>query len=501
MMNLQTRNGPFVSLCALCALLMLAGCPPFIRGYVPNESGFDGAAAVVSETQQGDFGIVTVKLSYLDITGQPKEGLARMVVERSALESGKRIPAFCHVHYEKDINGAKKWARQGWAVFTAVYDEKAGYPIDAAVGNGNNQARAIIQWVRRLPFIDTARLHIDGGSQGGYMALAMSADMFPVTSTTADVPVVNWAYNINYFVANKPVTGYPCAMKDSPLPVLCGVTMLGDMVFKYFSNDMSADCWYYLSPISYLDQIADPVLSTSVTGDMLVPMEQITRENLRPLDRSRFPEGYQRDFDPLTLSDKARKTLEECLPAERRSIIILPLQENSYELTREMVLGEADKPRRGPKEADKPWSEDHQWTLLYLDEGGPAPQAGHNTCEWALSPDSFVAHYQQALPAPEILNAAKLEHLLRRYTREPVDMPLMNDGTPANRLNFSGVEQRDVLAGLLDYARMSPAHAERLAELYAACGLKPLGPQISAEILETALQTLPGMAAGPAPAK
>jgi hypothetical protein len=484
----------------LAALLLMlpAGCVPFIRGYVPTETGFEGAVAVETEDQSGAFGVVTVKIPYLDLYGQPAEGLARMVVHRRTVESGRPLPAFCHVHYEKDIGGAKKWAREGWAVFTAVYTGNDGkYPIDAAIGNGYNEARAILQWVRRLPFIDRARLHIDGGSQGGYMALAMSADLFPVTSATADCPVVNWAYNLAYFEANKPASGYPAEMKQSPLPVLSAVTMLGDWSFKYFSDDLSADCWYYLSPIAYLDHIASPVLVTCATGDMLVPMEQMTREHLRAVDRSRFPESYQRDFDTLTLCGKARKTFEECVPESARSIHIEPLQEDSFEITREMVVENAPKPRTRPKDQDKPWSKDHQWSLLYLDEGGPAPQAGHTTFEWSMSPDSFVAHYHQAEPAPAVLNAAKLGHLLQRYAGELEGLPALKDGTPANRLNFRGVEQRDVATGLLDYARLSPAHAERVAELYRNAAIKPFGESISLETVAAILESLAPAAVEP----
>lgn len=469
----------------LLAMAAGAGCDSFIKGAVLSETGFDGAVSVVDEDQKGPYGIVTVKVPYLDIHGNPAEGQARLVVHRDALQSGKPLPAFCHVHYEKDVDGAKKWAKRGWAVFSAVYtDEKGPYPIDPAVANGYNQARAIIQWARRLPFIDPARLHIDGGSQGGYMALAMAADMFPVTAATADCPVVNWAYNLQYFQANKAAAQYPGDMKSSPLPVLCAVTMLADWCFKYFPEDLSADSWYYLSPIAWLDQIANPTLVTCATGDMLVPMEQMTRDNLRPIDPARFPEGYQRDFSPLTLCEKARKTFEECIPDQQRAIHWAPLQPNSFEISREMVTDNAPKPHARPKEEDKPWSKDRQWSLLYLDEGGPAPYAGHTTFEWAFSPDSFVDYYRQSTPEPNILNASKLSHILSRYTRTLDPLPLLKNGAPAQRLNFDAPEKKDVLAGLIAFARISPAHEAHLQNLYQDSSLKPFGDHISIAALE-----------------
>ena len=471
------------------AVLVCSPVNAFIEGFVPGESGFEGAVTVVSEKEERAFGVVEVKVPYRDVYGAPKEGLARVVVHRGQMRSQSPIPAFCHVHYEKDVGGAKKWCTRGWAVFTAHYTGKdEGYPIDAAVANGNNQARAIIQWVRRLPFIDRTHLHIDGGSQGGYMALAISADMFPVTSTTSDAPVVNWAYNLNYFELNKGPMKYPVKdIADSPLPVVCAVTMLADWCYTYFGNDLSADAWYYVSPISYLDRIANPVLLTCATGDMLVPMEQMTRNGLPPLEMDRFPEGYQRDFDTVTVCEKARVTFEECVPEEDRFIHIEPRQENSYELTLEIFKDPKQKPKEGPANKDKPWSKTHQWSFLYCDEGPPNPYAPHSSYAWAMSPDSFTAHYRRAAPSPDILNAAKLDRLMQRYTLKLKDLPALANGEPVNRLNFGPLEQRDVLAGLLDYAGMGEAHEARLIALYEECPIKPFGAIVSVAGLREAL--------------
>jgi len=470
-----------LALCVVAVLLFMFLRPtPFLDGLVPNEHGFEGAVTVVETEYTWRLGAVTVRVPYIGIEGDAKTGLARLIVHRRALASGEPLPAFCHVHYEKSIDGAKTWCDRGWAVFTAHYtDEKGESPIDCSVGNGNNLARAIIQWARRLPFIDRTRLHIDGGSQGGYMALAMSADLFPVTSTTADVPVVNWAYNLSYFEANKGPMRYPAKMDESPLPILASVTMLADWSYRYFPNDLSNDAWYYVSPISHVDRIANPVLVMSATGDMLVPIEQMTRQHVRAFEPARFPEGYRRDLDSLTLCDKARVTFEEVLPPERVFTRVMPLQEDSFEITLDMFKDSGNKPKRRPGNEDRPWSPDHQWSLLYLDEGGPAPQAGHTTFEWDLTPDSFVEHYQRAAPSPGILNAAKLEHLMRRYRGELANLPVLRTGKPANRLNYPVVEQRDVITGLLDYADLGPEHTARLESLYLECPVKPFGDSLN----------------------
>ena len=446
----------------------------FSETVTPSESGFEGAVTVISEEQDGPYLVVNAKLPFLDIYGAPKEGRARLVVKEELVQPGMpSAPAFCYVHYEMAVGSAKHWADRGWATFTAVYSKKEGaYPADASPANGYNQARAIAQWARRLPFIDRTHLHIDGGSQGGYVSLAVSADLFPVTSTTSDCPVANWAYNLNYFEANKPVTKYPSPSEESPLPVVCAVTMLTDWCYPYFGTDLSAEAYYRVSPIAYLDRITNPALVTCATGDMLVPMEQMTREHLPKYDNTAYPEGYSRSFDELTLCAAARKTFEECIPAERREVIILPLQENSFEITPETLKDESKKPEKRPANMDKPWSKDHQWTLLYCDEGPPTPHAGHVSYAWDFSPHGFVAHYQQAPMTPELLNAAKLQWLVQRIERDTRTLPRLVTGSPVNRFNFPDVERRDVLTGLDDFAKMSPAHQARLDALVEETGVR-----------------------------
>jgi len=459
---------------------------------VQNETGFDGAVTVVKQWTEEDYHLVTVEIPYLDVYGKLKQGQGRLAVRRQELESGAPIPVFCHVHYEKNIKGLKWWGQHGWAVATAHYKEgDEGYPIDVSAGDGYNLAQAVIQWVRRLPFIDRTRMHIDGGSQGGYMALAMSANFLPVLSTTADFPVVNWAYNFSYFEVNKPISKF--ALNDptkSPMPIMCSVTGLADATYKVFGNDLKSVTWYRLSPISYVDRITNPVLILCATGDMLVPMEQMTRERLRPYDKARFPEGYQRDFDTLTVCEPARKTFEELLPPDEVFVSMVPLQENSFEITYDMFTGKQPKPEKRPADMQRPWSDKHQWSLCYLDEGGPAPYGAHTSYEWAMQPDAFIESRRTMKPEAQILNAAKLAHLMQRYVGKLENPPFLADGTPANRLNFPCIEKRDVLTGLLDYASMGKKHVKRLKKLYRASELRPFGTSLGLDELRKELTTL-----------
>ena len=64
---------------------------------------------------------------------------------------------------------------------------------------------------------------------------------------------------------------------------------------------------------------------------------------------------------------------------------------------------------------------------------------------------------------------------MERHAGQLSDLPMLNDGTPANRLNYASVEKRDVETALRDYASLGPEYAANLKTLYAACPVKPFG--------------------------
>lgn len=458
-----------------------------VEPIINSETQLEHGVEVVSVKGDWNYQIITVRVPYIGIEGDNKTGLARVVVPVRKLKENNKLPAFCHVHYEKDIGGAKKWAQNGWIVSTAVYTPADGEsPIDAALGNGYNLARAIIQWIKRIPIVDKTHILIDGGSQGGYMALAMSADLFPVIATHADVPVVNWAYNFAYFEANREIAGFGKPIDQSPMPVLASVIVLADMCYKYFPKDLNHECWHYLSPISYLNLITNPVMITCATGDMLVPIEQMTQKYVREYDTQQFPEGFTRDFKNLPFCPLSKKVFEELIPEDNYEIFLLQPQKNSFEITREMLNNNKLKPKTRPETADKPWSKTKQWSLVYLDEGGPSPVAGHNKLEWALSPDSFTEYYKSAPLPLSVLTVEKLEHLLRRYNGEMDRQILLNNGNPAQRLNYTQLEQLDVLISLSEYARISEEHKKHLEETYEQSSIKPFGTSINEYLLKKA---------------
>jgi hypothetical protein len=271
---------------------------------------------------------------------------------------------------------------------------------------------------------------------------------------------------------------------------MAAVLQLAELCYQHFTSNLADNAWYRVSPISFLSRIANPVLVMCATGDMLVPMEQMTRTHIHPVETEKFPAGYMRDFDSVVQNELSRHVFEELIPPEKVSTYIQPLQENSYKITPAMRLGQEEHPKHKPKKRDRVWSKNHQWNLYYLNEGPPEPYADHTTYAWNTSPDSYTAHYRDAAPIVDLLNADKLKWLLERYSNTMSNLPLIKNGTPIHRRNYDYVERLDVLEGLLTYAEWSEAHQNNLAALYAESGQKILGEAITPSTLRMLIKQL-----------
>jgi hypothetical protein len=148
-----------------------------------------------------------------------------------------------------------------------------------------------------------------------------------------------------------------------------------------------------------------------------------------------------------------------------------------------LVTGQEPHPDEQPEVTDLPWSPDHPWSVVYLDEGPPLPAAGHQSWQWRIEPTSFMRHHLTAPLEPDLLIADKLDRLMQRYEGELEGLPKLKTGEPIRRLQFPALEKLDVVTGLLDFAEISPAHLERLRALYAAGRRKPLGAEVTLDSL------------------
>jgi len=260
-----------------------------------------------------------------------------------------------------------------------------------------------------------------------------------------------------------------------------------------FGEDLGSDSWFTLSPVSYIDRITAPTMMVCATGDMLCTFEQFTAKEFYELDTAKFPDGYDRDFERLTLNKKSRLRFDQSVSPENLFVAVVspPPGLDEYTTGDDMKL---DRPLRGADESDQidlPWSKEKQFSFVVLDEGAPLPHLGHTRYAWNITSKSFLQHNINRPIEPGQLNPAKLQRLLERFAGSLSDVAQLANGKKANRLNFQGLERRDVLASLVDYAELSSAHAKRLKDLYRDSSVKPFGKEVSIEHLKKLQSKLP----------
>jgi hypothetical protein len=452
--------------------------------YIVSEKGFDGAVNVENLKSLNGIDFVTVTIPYLGMNGDTLKGQARFYYKQELLDSNNKISVYCGVHYEASENTINRYIDMGMAVVSPYFGE---IPINFPFGNSINFSKAMIQWARRLPFVDRSKFILGGSSGGGYMTLAMGAEFFPLGALVSNLPCPNWIYGTNYLLKNQESSGcYLPKDKPRPLPVLALLAPGADLAMTIFEKDLKSKTWYILSPISYVDRITAPTMVTSATGDMLCTIDMITSKKFFTLNKDEFPDSYVRDLKKLTFGAEGQVTLEESIPESKLATHIIDVQEGQYQFSENdpKILDDKSYNITLPKEIDRPWSKDKQWNLVILNEGAPLPYIGHNRYLWNTSNKTFVNYYKNRETDVEQLNEAKLKRLLERYSGRLSEVALLANGNPANRLNFDRLEKLDVVTGLLDYANLSPVHEKNLIKLYNASSIKPFGEILTIDYLK-----------------
>jgi len=458
-------------------------------------------ATELIESKGHEIGQATLTFGYLDVDGEPKEAKARLFVRRDMLESGDKIPLAFSAHYEFQPSAGASRCRDGWAALTPHLNP------ELPLGNSFNLDLALLEWARRLPFIDRTHLMIEGGSAGGYMALAMAAEIFPVIATVADAPVLNWSYNLAYFDKNLArargdiEAGDPLSLLKAPVPFLAAVGQLAAPLEELFGKDLSAPAYRDLSPIHYFERITCPVSLTLSTADVLVPMPQLSTAHFTPPDAGTFPDGFEMRLNVLARARGTRRPFLEILPDGIRAVYVHKVPDDFPEIDPAAALGGKQEKASGPP-VDRPYDVSKRWSITIFDEGKPTPKSSHLRYSFDQNADSFKAHYQEAELTPDYLTPTKLERLMERFIGTLSDAPPLRPESdspkPLHRLNYPALERLDVVTGLLDYADLGDEFMARLQEVYANLphNLKVWGEELDMSHLRNLHQQLREQAGG-----
>lgn len=460
-----------------------------LESLLPAMPGGGGLRCVSGEPVQGGVELIC-ELTYPDFRGQPVTGQAKLYLPQSLLDHPEmKLPLLHVAGYELDRSGGEGFLAQGIIVSTPH-----GESLNPLV-RGENLDVAILHRMRAQPWVDDVRVQIVGGSAGGYMALLLAAETFPLSCCAADVPPVNLAYNIAYFHHNKALAAaQPEGQGHLNMPVLHAVCPLGEQMSALYGTDYESDAWLALSPLQRLDEITGPTLIVCSTADLLVPIYQFGAEVGPPFDPAKFPRGFEMGGERLLGRTASRKTFLEVLPAERREVFIIPVPEAAPRIGWDGTAGP------GPAVTlEMPFSAERTFTLAVLEEGPPEPQCTHTKHAVAASKAEFLRYHREVPLAPSQLTVPKLVRLLRRYLQREAHPAIVHPAQAAapfvaHRLDFPEFERADVLRGLCTFAA-DPACARPLLEAYSAlpAELQALGTDFAAggmEALRARLEAL-----------
>jgi len=419
-------------------------------------------------------GQVTCELVFRGIDGKPLTARARIFLPPEVLsDPAAKVPLWCNTGYELNAGGASGRLAKGWAVSTPHAHPQN--PLD----RGPNLDIALLHAVRALPFIDSSRVMIQGGSAGGYTALMVAAETFPVVCVMPAVPPVNWGYNAEYFFRNSRLArAVPEGSQTPTLPVLSAVIGIAEAGRNSMGPDTDADSWLMSSPISHLQTLTAPIQVTFSTADMLVPIDQVSAELIQPRENGLLPEGFTTAIDELITRPEARHTLLELLPKEAYEQFIVPVPEGAPVAKPGAAAGP-------PAPIQIPFSPERIWSIVVINEGPVEPDVGHFRYALAPSQEAFIQWAFERGVTKQQLTLEKLKRLmmrLRGVEYRPFTTQLEGGDEPiqANRLDFPRAERADVLTGLKAFAQ-EDERALWLAGVYEGlpAELKALGPRLA----------------------
>ena len=181
----------------------------------------------------------------------------------------------------------RRYLENGWAVASpsGVNSNHNGLLTEDDLVFNN----AALYTLRHMDEFDTQRIALVVGSAGSYSTLMLSALQMGNCATIVTSPIANVYFNFyQYFqMANrKDAPFFLRLVKDSFLPVL-----------ENFPDVNDTDRWEAFSAVGLKDCFGSPIMITHATSDILVPVDQITREFTYAHEGSSMPEGYSTRLD------------------------------------------------------------------------------------------------------------------------------------------------------------------------------------------------------------
>lgn len=437
----------------------VAGC---LERAAEHFGGLQDVEVTTVEGPVGEAVRVDLTLRWEDARGEAQRGRGTAWLPAGA---SSPLPLLHSAGYELPEEAALATVQDGFVVTTPGMSDLTAVAENPLV-RGPNLDLTLLRLARATSCVDRTRVVIAGGSAGGYTALMLAAEAFPLAGVTVDAAVVNLCYEGAFAFEQERRFGHDRTEVATRLSIGILPPLAHAALARY--GGVESDDVLAHSPVAHVERITCPVSAVFSTADMLVPIEQ--------LGAGLVPEVPDDSVGVLAMDDlvhepRLRTRLLDVLAPD--DVCLRRVASPSDAL----VMDWANPLPAGVRTfATPPFSPGGpQWSITVLDEGPPQPTHLHYRYAFLPEHSAFRAACVAAALEVRQLTEAKLDQLMARYVAEEWMAPgFRHLGDPA-------VERADVVAGLRAYCAVSGAHRSRFASLYG--GLRPARQVLDEELV------------------
>ena len=341
------------------------------------------------------------------------------------------LPLIYIPHYEIDENTVDfhQYMNHGWAVASPVFSNEYNSEV---TGNDLVFNNAALYYIRHMNGIDKERIAVVGGSAGGYTSLMLNMLQMGTCASIANSPIANVYYNLYVYFHACDELNKASSFNSITMPIQMLISKSFRPNLDNFPDVQDADRWAALSPVGLAKCISNPIVVNHYTGDILVPVDQITkkytyseRNKAFPID---FPIEMRSDY-PGILSH----SLEEEADPDEICVQYYKLENQNVDM--EMTAS------------------DKLLTINIFDDGPMNLKGTHTAPKTTGNLDTmkFLEEmFEKTLKDTEKAESAKLILMLERYAGESVQLP-PHEGIDDNVYGSLVVYRQEIIEELKTY--------------------------------------------------
>ena len=357
--------------------------------------------AVEAVRYEGEIHKEIIDIQYITNEGNIE---TRQILYYRPADADGDIPLIFIPHYAAEENSAdfQSYMSHGWAVASPVFQNEYNGVL---TGNDLVFNNAALYTVRHMEGIDHQRIAIVGGSAGGYMALMLSELQMGTCATIANSPIANVYYNLYVHFPACDEVNRNAAFWDIPIPIQLLVPKSFRVNLDNFPDKDDAEHWATLSPLGMAKCFSSSVVINHYTGDILVPVDQITKRYTYTESDGSLPDGFPLGLESDYPGILSHSLEEEADPAE--------ISTERYVLENQHV------------DMDMPYS-DRLLTINIFDDGPMSAKGSHTAPGTNGSMDTIPyleEMFSRTLSDTEKLTSGKMILLLERYLGNSIQLP------------------------------------------------------------------------------